>query len=78
MATLLYTKGILLLYASQWIARATEQGKKKKSLFIIQNVCSLSDTQGMNDSHNHEDFECYCDRCFGDNSLKNPGKMFTQ
>lgn len=78
MATLLYTKGILLLYASQWIVRATGQEKKKQPLFTMQNVCSLSDTQGMSDSHNHEDFECYCDRCFRDNSLKNPGKMFTQ
>lgn len=37
MATLLYTKEILLLYASQRIARATEQGKKK--IFVYYAKC---------------------------------------
>lgn len=72
MATLLHTKGVLLLYASQQIVGAT--GQEKNSLFTMQNICSLSDTQRMSDAHS----ERSCDRCFRDSNLKNPGKMFKQ
>lgn len=41
MATLIYTKEVFFLYASQQITQG-----KKKNLFTMQNICSLSDTSG--------------------------------
>lgn len=73
MATLIYTKEVLFLYASQQIT----QGKKKISVYYAKYL-QLKWHQWMSDSHNHEDFECYCDKCFRDNSLKNPANMFKQ